>query len=288
MHVEAKAFMDYCQKHFPKFYSGTRVLDVGSGDLNGNNRYLFDSTCEYNGNDVHAGPNVTIVSKTSELAFPDDYFDIIVSTECFEHDADYANSMQKILKMLKPGGLFPFTCASIARPEHGTRKCDPNASIAGRVKMEGWIDYYRNLTIRDVDDCIFISDNFSDYTSYYNSNSKDLYFWGIKNGSEEVYKVPTYNLRNVFSTTHECVRHIQIIKVTYGNQDVTSKFIQHFYKPGCIYVPRVDLNSVFGDPAHGIRKILSINYKYRGGGNIVHSTSLFENYGIVEPLCITV
>ena len=34
--------------------------------------------------------NVTIVSKTKDLPFEDASFDTIVSTECFEHDPEYA------------------------------------------------------------------------------------------------------------------------------------------------------------------------------------------------------
>ena len=60
-----------------------KVLDVGSGDINGNNRYLFEN-CEYEGNDVIETSNVKIVSKTKDLQFEDNYFDTILSTECFE------------------------------------------------------------------------------------------------------------------------------------------------------------------------------------------------------------
>ena len=86
-------------------------MNVGSGDINGNNHYLFDN-CHYNGNDVVAVPNVTIVSRTKDLPFNDNYFDTIISSECFEHDPEYIESWKKIYKMLKPIGLFVFTCAS--------------------------------------------------------------------------------------------------------------------------------------------------------------------------------
>lgn len=44
-------------------------------------------------------------------------FDTIISTECFEHDPEYSESLNKIYKMLKPDGLFCFTCASTNRME---------------------------------------------------------------------------------------------------------------------------------------------------------------------------
>jgi SAM-dependent methyltransferase len=72
---------------------------------------------------------VTIVSKTSELPFEDHSFQTIVSTECFEHDPEWKASFQKIVSMLKPGGLFAFTCATTGRGEHGTRRSDNFSSF---------------------------------------------------------------------------------------------------------------------------------------------------------------
>lgn len=44
-----QAQIDFCTKiknKIPQFFSNLKVLDVGSLDINGNNRYLFDN-CEY-------------------------------------------------------------------------------------------------------------------------------------------------------------------------------------------------------------------------------------------------
>ena len=66
MHLEAKNFVEFIQKILPDFFTNKIILDVGSGDINGNNKYLFKN-CEYNGNDVIEAKNVTIVSKTKDL-----------------------------------------------------------------------------------------------------------------------------------------------------------------------------------------------------------------------------
>mgnify|MGYP003324823520 CR=1 FL=1 len=71
------------------------MLDVGSGDINGNNNFLFEN-CEYNGNDVTEAKNVTIVSRTKDLPFEKESFDTIISTECFEHDPEYKESFLKM------------------------------------------------------------------------------------------------------------------------------------------------------------------------------------------------
>ena len=91
MHDGPRKFSIFCKNIFPEYFVNIKVLDVGSGDINGNNRFLFEN-CEYNGNDVIKAPNVTIVSKTKDLKFEDNYFDVIISTECFEHDPEYKQS----------------------------------------------------------------------------------------------------------------------------------------------------------------------------------------------------
>ena len=110
MHDQARDFTLFVKSILNDFFINKQVLDVGSGDINGNNRFLFEN-CQYVGNDVIQAPNVTIVSKTKDLPFEENTFDTIISTECFEHDPEYKESFIKIYNMLKPDGLFCFTCA---------------------------------------------------------------------------------------------------------------------------------------------------------------------------------
>ena len=95
MHIQARDFTLFVKSVLGDFFVNKCILDVGSGDINGNNRFLFEN-CEYVGNDVIQAPNVTIVSKTKDLPFCDCFFDTIVSSECFEHDPEYRESLLKI------------------------------------------------------------------------------------------------------------------------------------------------------------------------------------------------
>jgi SAM-dependent methyltransferase len=187
MHPEARTFLDYVSRAFPSYFRDVHALDVGGGDINGNNRKYFDPhTCTYDANDVVAAPNVTVVAKTSDLGFPDATFDTIISSECFEHDMYYADSLRAILRMLRPGGLFAFTCASVGRPEHGTRRAQANCSYTLRLEgHEDWKDYYRNLAAQDVDAVLDCHRSFPAHAFFYNSKSHDLYFWGIKRGGKD-------------------------------------------------------------------------------------------------------
>lgn len=195
MHPEAVNFTLFVKSKFPQFFSGDiNVLDVGSGDINGNNRFLFDTkTCHYVGNDVGAGPNVSMLCKTSALPFVDAYFTTICSTECFEHDPEWSLSFRKIVKMLKPGGLFFFTCASTGRPEHGTRRTSPQNSLGSDTEV--WQDHYHNITLEDLQSAIDLDATFSSYQVYYCSFPCDIYFWGVKKAtSAETYSAPNTSL----------------------------------------------------------------------------------------------
>jgi len=186
--------MRFVKSILPDFFNSKKVLDVGSGDINGNNLALFEK-CEYEGNDVMDAPNVTIVSKTKDLSFGRDNFDTIVSTECFEHDPEYKESFKKIYQMLKPLGLFCFTCASTGRQEHGTRLTSPKDSYGTIGNLPDMVDYYKNLTEVDLNEALELDTHFIVWDTYYNSESSDLYFVGIKrhNGADSnVNSLPAY------------------------------------------------------------------------------------------------
>lgn len=186
MHDQARNFTLYVKSQFPDFFRNYRfVLDVGSADINGNNRFLF-SNCVYISNDVVHSRNVGIVCETAKLPFSDASFDTIISTECFEHDMNYRDSLKKIVRLLKPGGLFTFTCATTGRAEHGTLRTSPTESMTTQLQEEPeWANYYKNLTEDDIREVLDVDEIFEKYFFTTNTESFDLYFWGIKRKSTE-------------------------------------------------------------------------------------------------------
>jgi SAM-dependent methyltransferase len=174
-HPEQQQFMLSVKKMFPERFKGCRVLDVGSLDLNGNNRYLF-TNYTYVGVDIGPGKNVDVVCKGHEYK-DDKLFDIVISSECFEHDQYWNLTIQNCIDMLKPGGLFLFSCATTGRPEHGTSRVYPQDSP---FTSNTGNDYYMNLTEKDVTDKIDMS-QFSEYEFQAREIwPQDLYFYGIK------------------------------------------------------------------------------------------------------------
>ena len=123
-HVQQQEYCRSIQKKYESFFKNKYVLDIGSLDINGNNQEYFEN-CNYLGVDIAEGKNVDVTSKGHELGFPDGTFDVVISTECFEHDQYYDKTIKNIYRMLKPGGLFIFSCATTGRPEHGTRRTTP-------------------------------------------------------------------------------------------------------------------------------------------------------------------
>lgn len=193
MHQQAQDFTLFVKNILQDYFINKRVLDVGAGDINGNNRFLFEE-CEYNANDVIDASNVTIVSKTKDLPFANESFDTIISTECLEHDPTYRESLLKMYSMLKPGGLLCISCASTGRPEHGTRRTSPNDSYGTIGNIEDMIDYYKNLTEYDINNVLLINQTFAIWDTYYNSQNCDFYFIGIKNwGNDNITSLPTFN-----------------------------------------------------------------------------------------------
>jgi len=175
-HKEQQDFCTSVLTLYPDHFKNKTVLDVGSLDINGNNRSYF-TDCHYLGIDLGSGENVDVVTKT-HMFNPEIQYDTIISTECFEHDKHYVESLQNIVNMLKPGGLFLFTCATEGREEHGTSKSGtPDLSPYTNYI---WPNYYKNLNIENIRGAVDVDNIFSEYQFKVNMESNDLYFWGIK------------------------------------------------------------------------------------------------------------
>ncbi len=200
-HLQQIEFCLSVKKALPAFFTGRIVLDVGSLDVNGNNRYLFEN-CLYLGVDLFPGNNVDLVCKGHELGLPDESLDVVVSAECFEHDCYYEKTLRNIMRMLKPGGLFFFTCATTGRAEHGTRRSSPlEAPFLG--KMGDWGDYYKNLEEGDVREVLDIEALFKDFAFSVNPESHDLYFWGVKKGDFDDRKDYSFRVQSLIDRIDE-------------------------------------------------------------------------------------
>ena len=160
------------------FNKDINVLEIGSLDVNGNIRNLFDFTNEYTGIDLEKGPNVDLVLSGIDIDKLDKNFDIIISCECFEHAKDWKIIFEKMCQISKPNSFIVISVASTGRVEHGTERSGNWQSPGNKD------DYYLNLTKKDFIKNFDLEKIFSNHFFFYNVNSYDLYFIGIK-GFEE-------------------------------------------------------------------------------------------------------
>lgn len=167
-HTEQFEFIKRVRSRFPEHFQGN-TLDCGSYDINGSFRGLVQGI--YTGIDMQPGPNVDRVIKTHEFPIEDGPFDLVLSGEMLEHDEHWAESLDKMQKLLKPGGLLAITCAYPGRD----------------VRTYPWCEeHYKNLQVADIMEAFMsgpfshIDTKFTHYGFEINNRHHDLYFWGLK------------------------------------------------------------------------------------------------------------
>jgi len=153
---------------YPDSFQDKYVIDFGSMDINGNNRYLFKD-CSYIGVDLGVGKNVSDISKAHEY-IPLEPPDTVISTEMLEHDVHWKDSVTHMLNVMKCGGLLVITCATDGRGEHGTHEAHPSSSPYTQ-------DYYHNVTLIEFREMLK-PEFFIDYSLC--KVGTDLQFYGIK------------------------------------------------------------------------------------------------------------
>lgn len=119
MHASSYRHMkDLVERHLDG-RSSLRVADLGSQDVNGSYRSLFERpSWQYLGIDLVAGENVDVVlSSPYRLPFSDEHFDAIVSGQAFEHVEFFWLTWIEMARLLKPGGLILLIAPSRG-PEH--------------------------------------------------------------------------------------------------------------------------------------------------------------------------
>lgn len=171
MHEEQRQFCLSVKNKFPDKFKDCSVLDVGSMDINGNNRYLFSGNYKYHGIDIGEGKNVDEVV-FAHVFNPQGTYDIVISTEMLEHDKYFSQSLSNMMKIVRPGGLLIITCAGIGRAEHGTKRTTPENSPFTT-------DYYENVSARMITTALHLEAFFFPFCIEY-GGACDLYFYGVK------------------------------------------------------------------------------------------------------------
>lgn len=171
-HTEQKEFIWGLRNKFPQFFNNKRVLEIGSLNLNGTIRDYF-SDCKFVGVDLSFGDSVDVICEGQNYNAPDESYDVVCSTECFEHNLHWFETFKNMIRICKSDGLVFFTCATDGREEHGTFDNGPADSPFTN-------EYYKNLNEKDFTSKINFDEYFSEYKFEVNNDAHDLYFYGIK------------------------------------------------------------------------------------------------------------
>jgi len=89
--------------------SRVKVLDVGSYDINGSYKHLFnEKKYIYTGLDMEDGPNVDLVLKNPYNwdTIKTDTYDVVISGQAFEHIEFFWKTMEEITRVLRKDGLL--------------------------------------------------------------------------------------------------------------------------------------------------------------------------------------
>ena len=175
-HLAQFEYFEKLKNKFPIFFKNNKVLEIGSLNINGTCRSFFDN-CDYIGVDLGPGNGVDIVCEGQNLDHPANSYDVVLSSNCFEHNPFWIETFNNMYRMTKPDGLLIMTCASDGHKEHGTSRSSPKKSPLTIKK--GW-EYYKNLNEIDFRKNFNIDSLFQEYEFSSNLVSKDLYFFGFK------------------------------------------------------------------------------------------------------------
>ena len=85
----------------------SRILEIGSLDVNGSLRTFAPQASEYIGVDMTSGKGVDIVINPNDpLPFTDQSFDFIIASSVFEHDPTFWMTFLDVGRLLCKGGFF--------------------------------------------------------------------------------------------------------------------------------------------------------------------------------------
>jgi len=101
-------FLSHLDKNKP-----LKILDVGSclavGQTDTYRNFITSKLWKYVGLDLYQGNNVDIVANDPfNYPFNDSTFDVIISGQCIEHNANPFRWVREISRILKPGGKVCF------------------------------------------------------------------------------------------------------------------------------------------------------------------------------------
>lgn len=174
-HPQQIFYVSNLRQNLPEYFRSTKVLELGSLDINGSVRPLFEG-CEYTGIDVGPGKGVDVVCPGQDYTAAARSFGVVISCEMMEHNPNWQETWLNMLRMVRADGLVVMTCASVGRKKHGTSDSTPFDSP---LTVATGQNYYRNLVESDFTQLVHHDAFFAVHGWFTDYVSHDLYFFGV-------------------------------------------------------------------------------------------------------------
>ena len=114
-----KLTVDFIKRNLKKYdIKPTSVLDIGSIDINGSPRHLFD--CEYTGVDRVEGKNVDVVRRGEDyiLEYEGSGHDVLLCLNTMEHTNNFWHLSECIRLHLEKGSYYFMSVPTVGFPVH--------------------------------------------------------------------------------------------------------------------------------------------------------------------------
>jgi SAM-dependent methyltransferase len=180
-HYQQLFFVATIKQILASYFEKTKVLEIGSLDINGSVRPYFHD-CDYTGIDLGEGKGVDLICAGQDASWKQGTFDVVISCEAMEHNPFWQETWINMLRLVKNTGLVIMTCASIGRQQHGTQKYRP---VDSPLTQQIGQDYYRNLTQDNFELIVNHQSWFAVHGFWNDHSSHDLYFLGVRQQADQ-------------------------------------------------------------------------------------------------------
>lgn len=135
MHPANARFWKELVRAHPEDFVNKRIGEFGSFNINDpeNLPRSLTTGCDYVGIDWRDGPNVDHVSLAHEVDL--DPFDTIVSASMLEHDPYWEKSLERMVELLRPGGLLALSWGVARNVSHCLEEAPDGKFHALRAKL---------------------------------------------------------------------------------------------------------------------------------------------------------
>lgn len=139
MHANTRTWLQELKNQYTEYFTGAKVLELGSLDVNGSARDFFHDSVKYIGIDVTAGDGVDIVVHAKNTLFWPEFFDTLVCLSMLEHDPSYIDSLMNNFQWVRKGGLLILSWGAEGNlPHMQIWKPVPSQPVVNWLKGLGW------------------------------------------------------------------------------------------------------------------------------------------------------